>query len=144
MRLFMKYLPALGLGILLAVLSFTSFALVASAGYMHALLGSVDNLSPTSPVYLGLAAHDAGLLLLLSGLMLFSYQRLFPRLPFDWYTAVAMQMPLGLLVLWADGVSFNLTDFYGVARALTLFSAAFGVLIIFGLLQRRGRRLAQA
>lgn len=140
----MKYLPAFGLGILLAVLSFVSFALVATAGYMYTLLGSVDNLSHTSPVYLGLGAHDAGLLLLLSGLILFSYQRLFPRLPFDWYAAVAMQMPLGLLVLWADGGSFNLTDFYGVARALTLFSAAFGVLIIFGLLQRRGRRIVQA
>jgi len=140
----MKYLPAFGLGILLAVLSFVSFALVATAGYMYTLLGSVDNLSHTSPVYLGLGAHDAGLLLLLSGLMLFSYQRLFPRLPFDWYAAVAMQLPLGSLVLWADGFSFNITDFYGVARALTLFSATFGVLIIFGLLQRRGRRLARA
>ncbi|MGR6500431.1 hypothetical protein [Shewanella sp. Koi 1] len=144
MRLSMKYLPAFGLGILLAVLSFVSFALVATAGYMYALLGSVDNLSHTSPVYLGLGAHDAGLLLLLSGLMLFSYQRLFPRLPFDWYAAVAMQLPLGSLVLWADGVSFSLTDFYGLARALTLFSATFGVLIIFGLLQRRSRRLARA
>ncbi|MGL4748192.1 MAG: hypothetical protein ACRCYF_10730 [Shewanella sp.] len=140
----MKYLPAFGLGILLAVLSFLSFALVASAGYMHALLGSVANLGNDSPVYLGLAAHDAGLLILLSGLILFAYQRLFPQLPFDWFTAVAMQMPLGLLVLWSDGVSFNLTDFYGVARALTLFSAAFGVLMIFGLLQRRGRRLSHA
>ncbi|MEJ6521579.1 hypothetical protein PQI64_17620 [Shewanella bicestrii] len=140
----MKYLPAFGLGILLAVLSFVSFSLVATAGYMYALLGSVDNLSHTSPVYLGLGAHDAGLLLLLSGLMLFSYQRLFPRLPFDWYAAVAMQLPLGSLVLWADGVSFSLMDFYGVARALTLFSATFGVLIIFGLLQRRSRRLARA
>lgn len=139
----MKYLPAFGLGILLAVLSFVSFALVATAGYMYALLGSVDNLSHTSPVYLGLGAHDAGLLILLSGLMLFAYQRLFPRLPFDWFAAVAMQMPLGLLVLWSDGVSFNLTDFYGVARALTLFAATFGVLMIFWLLQRRSRRFSQ-
>jgi hypothetical protein len=140
----MKYLPAFGLGILLAVLSFVSFALVATAGYMYALLGSVDNLSHTSPVYLGLGVHDAGLLILLSGLMLFAYQWLFPRLPFDWFAAVAMQMPLGLLVLWSDGVSFNLTDFYGVARALTLFAATFGVLMIFWLLQRRSRRFSQA
>lgn len=140
----MKYLPAFGLGILLAVLSFVSFTLVATAGYMYALLGSVDNLSHTSPVYLGLGVHDAGLLILLSGLMLFAYQRLFPRLPFDWFAAVAMQMPLGLLVLWSDGVSFNLTDFYGVARALTLFAATFGVLMIFWLLQRRSRRFSQA
>lgn len=139
----MKYLPAFGLGILLAVLSFVSFTLVATAGYMYALLGSVDNLSHTSPVYLGLGVHDAGLLILLSGLMLFAYQRLFPRLPFDWFAAVAMQMPLGLLVLWSDGVSFNLTNFYGVARALTLFAATFGVLMIFWLLQRRSRRFSQ-
>jgi hypothetical protein len=139
----MKYLPAFGLGILLAVLSFVSFALVATAGYMYALLGSVDNLSHTSPVYLGLGVHDAGLLILLSGLMLFAYQRLFPRLPFDWFAAVAMQIPLGLVVLWSDGVSFNLTDFYGVARALTLFAATFGVLMIFWLLQRRSRRFSQ-
>lgn len=140
----MKYLPAFGLGILLAVLSFVSFALIASAGYMYALLGSVANLSHDSPAYLGLGAHDAGLLILLSGLMLFAYQRLFPRLPFDWFAAVAMQMPLGLLVLWSDGVSFNLSDFYGVARALTLFAATFGVLMIFWLLQRRSRRFSQA
>ncbi|WP_233095553.1 hypothetical protein [Shewanella putrefaciens] len=140
----MKYLPAFGLGILLAVLSFVSFTLVATVGYMYALLGSVDNLSHTSPVYLGLGVHDAGLLILLSGLMLFAYQRLFPRSPFDWFAAVAMQMPLGLLVLWSDGVSFNLTNFYGVARALTLFAATFGVLMIFWLLQRRSRRFSQA
>ena len=140
----MKYLPAFGLGILLAVLSFVSFALVASAGYMVALLGSVANLSHDSPAYLGLGAHDAGLLILLSGLMLFSYQRLFPRLPFDWFAAVALQTPLGLVVLWSDGISFNLTDFYGVARAFTLFAATFGVLVIFGLLQRHNRRFSHA
>lgn len=139
----MKYLPALGLGILLAVLSFVSFALVATAGYMYALLGSVDNLSHTSPVYLGLGVHDAGLLILLSGLILSTYHRLFPRLPFDWFAAIALQMPLGLVVLWSDGVSFNLTNFYGVARALTLFAATFGVLMIFWLLQRRSRRFSQ-
>lgn len=73
----MKYLPALGFGALLAVLSFTSFALVASAGYMLDLLKAIPNITDNNFAYLWLAAHDASLLILLSGLVLYCYHRFF-------------------------------------------------------------------
>ncbi|MCL1091399.1 hypothetical protein L2744_17670 [Shewanella profunda] len=136
----MKYLPALGFGILLAVLSFVSFNLVASAGYMLDILKAAPNITDNNLEYLWLAAHDASLLILLSGLVLYSYHRLFPRLPYDWFTAVFIQMPLGLAVLALDGVSLNLLSFKGVALTLTTFAASFGVLIIFWLLQRSAKR----
>lgn len=144
MRLFMKYLPALSLGILLAILSFTSFSLVAQAGYLSNMLNAAPNLSPNRIEFLWLAAHDTGLLILLSGIVLYSYRMLFPKLPFDWFSAALMQMPLGLAVLWLDGINFNLLSFKGVALTLTTLSATFGVLVIFWLLQRRSHRLSQA
>lgn len=136
----MKYLPALGFGALLAVLSFTSFALVASAGYMLDLLKAIPNITDNNFAYLWLAAHDASLLILFSGLVLYCYHRFFPRLPYDWFAAVFIQMPLGLAVLVLDGISLNLLSFKGFALTLTTFTASFGVLIIFWLLQRSVKR----
>lgn len=136
----MKYLPALGFGILLALLSFISFSLVASAGYMLDMLSAVPHISHNSVEYLLLAAHDASLLILLAGLVLYAYHRIFPKLPFDWFTAVLIQMPLGLAVLVLDGFTVNLFSFKGFALTLTTLSASFGVLSLFWLLQRRAKR----
>ncbi|AVI65934.1 hypothetical protein CKQ84_08655 [Shewanella sp. WE21] len=136
----MKYLPALGFGILLALLSFISFSLVASAGYMLDMLSVVPHISHNSVEYLLLAAHDASLLILLAGLVLYAYHRIFPKLPFDWFTAVLIQMPLGLAVLVLDGFTLNLFSFKGFALTLTTLAASFGVLSLFWLLQRRAKR----
>ncbi|MGL6121505.1 MAG: hypothetical protein ACRC1W_00410 [Shewanella sp.] len=136
----MKYLPALGFGILLALLSFISFSLVASAGYMLDMLSAVPRISHNSVEYLLLAAHDASLLILLAGFVLYVYHRIFPKLPFDWFTAVLIQMPLGLAVLVLDGFTLNLFSFKGFALTLTTLAASFGVLSLFGLLQRRAKR----
>lgn len=140
----MKYLPAFGFGILLALLSLISFSLVASAGYMLDMLSAVPKITPNSVEYLLLGVHDASLLILLAGLVLYAYHRFFPSLPFDWFTAVFIQMPLGLAVLALDGFSLNLWSFKGFALTLTTLAASFGVLIIFWLLQRRARRLSLA
>ncbi|HAY92397.1 MULTISPECIES: hypothetical protein [unclassified Shewanella] len=136
----MKYLPALGFGILLALLSFISFSLVASVGYMLDMLSAVPHISHNSVEYLLLAAHDASLLILLAGLVLYAYHRIFPKLPFDWFTAVLIQMPLGLAVLVLDGFTLNLFSFKGFALTLTTLAASFGVLSLFWLLQRRAKR----
>lgn len=136
----MKYLPALGFGILLALLSFISFSLVASAGYMLDMLSAVPHISHNSVEYLLLAAHDASLLILLAGLVLYAYHRIFPKLPFDWLTAVLIQMPLGLAVLVLDGFTLNLFSFKGFALTLTTLAASSGVLSLFWLLQRRAKR----
>ncbi|MGI2098104.1 hypothetical protein [Shewanella glacialipiscicola] len=137
----MKYLPAVGFGILLALLSFISFSFVASAGYMLEILSGAPDINQNSVEYLLLAAHDAGLLILIAGLVLYAYHRIFPTLPFDWFAAVFIQMPLGLAVLVLDGINFNLLSFKGFALTLTTFTASFGVLIIFWLLQRKAKRL---
>lgn len=138
----MKYLPAFALGLLLAILSFSSFSLVADLGYMHSLLASNQN--HNSALYLALAAHDVGLLILFSGTVLYVYLKFFPRLPVDWFAAVVMQMPLGLAVLWLDGISLNIFSFYGLARMLTTLAATFGLLLIFSLWQPNRNRTAQA
>ena len=135
----MKYLPALGFGIVLALLSFSSFSLVASAGYMLNMLHAVPNLSANSVEYLWLGAHDVSLLMLLSGLVLYAYRRFAPGLPFDWFAAVFMQMPLGVAVLGLDGFTFNLLSFKGVALTLTTFAASFAVLLLFWLAQTRAK-----
>ncbi len=130
----MKYLPAFALGLLLAIVSFSSFSLVAELGYMRTLLES--SWSHRNELYLGLAAHDVGLLLIFSGTVLYAYRVFFPRFPFDWFAAVGMQLPLGLAVLWLDGISLNIFSFYGIAKMLTTLAATFGVLMIFSLWQR--------
>ncbi|MCH1930424.1 hypothetical protein L9G16_09550 [Shewanella sp. A25] len=140
----MKYLPALGLGILLALSSFSCFALVAQAGYMAELLQNISQMNHDNSLYLFLGVHDAVLLLLLSAVALSCYRLVFGRHPFDLMAAALMQMPLGMVVLWTDGVSLNVFSYYGLARTLTTLAATFGVLVIYGLMQRRSRTIAIA
>lgn len=134
----MKYLPALGFGVLLAILSFTSFDL--AANYLLAYIQSVPNLDDNSVLYLGLALHDTVLLFALAGLVFYGYRRFFPRLPNDWFSAVFMQMPLGLAVLSLDGLAFS--SLKGLALTLTTLVAATAMLIIFYVLEVRQSKKA--
>lgn len=131
----MKYIPALAFGLILAILTFYIFQLSASLSFTLQFLIATENLTENSPQWLLLLVQDNLIALLPALLVVSAYRRLLPRFPFNWLTAIFMQLPMIYLTYRVDSFSMKFASLIEVVLSLVSIINCSSVLIIYALMQ---------
>jgi len=127
----MKYVPSFIFGIILAVLLLYTFHLSAVYSPVMGFISSTPDLNEHSLVWLSLMFHDSLLALILSALVIFLYQYLLPKLPFNWRAIALMQIPLTFVMFRSSVVSLRFDTVYGTATSVASLTAYISVLVVF-------------
>lgn len=95
----MRYLPALLMGIAFTYLVDVAFYYSAQHSPIMDFLITTRGLNANSVEYLLLGVHDTFIKLLLAFLMLVFYKKLLGKFPFDFISAIIMQLPVTLIIV---------------------------------------------
>gem|GEM_PF-4209301 len=126
---FIRYLPALVVGMLLAIISLLAFDVAAS--YMLGFLLSMPEETENSIKYLWVMLSDVSLALILSACAYYGYRTLLTKFPDDMYAAFLMQLPLVYVVLYLMPASFNFSSLYNSIPSVTAIVSSVSVLVVY-------------
>ncbi len=127
---FIRYIPALVVGVLLVVLSLLAFDI--AAYYMLDFLISMPEKGENSIKLLWLILHDIGLIFILSACAYYGYRTLLPKFPDDLYAAILIQLPSAYLALYLMPPSLNFRSLSSSAPSVTAIALSISVLVVFG------------
>ncbi|ABZ76186.1 conserved hypothetical protein [Shewanella halifaxensis HAW-EB4] len=135
----MKYIPAFGFGLVIALLITYGFHFSASFSPILSFITASQGLTRNSPEWLMLLLHDGFISLLLALFVISLYRRFLPRLPFNWLAGILMQLPMLYLMYRFGGFSMNFSTLYEVVISTVSIINGTSVIIIFTLLQGYNR-----
>ena len=144
----MKYLPSFIVGILLWVALINSFSLAGSYSPLLEFLMSAD-INEHSPKFLLLALHDTLIKLLVCFIFLYGYKKLFTKLPFNFHSALAVQLPTALMIISmtiqaSEYSSFpNFSSYYGIVDVIAFIVSCTFVLFVYWLMASYSKHLKQ-
>lgn len=145
----MKYLPSFILGMLLWVALIYAFSLAGSYSPLLDFLSSTANITEYSPTYLLLALHDTLIKLLVCFIFLYGYKNLFTKLPFNFHSALAVQLPTALMIISitiqaSEYSSFpNFSSYYGIVDVIAFIVSCTFVLFVYWLMASYSKHLKQ-
>lgn len=144
----MKYLPSFTLGILLWMALNYAFSLADICSPLLEFLISAD-INEHSPKFLLLALHDTLIKLLVCFLFLYGYKQLCNKLPFNFYSALAVQSPtaLGIIVSTIQASEYsifpNFSSYYGIVDVIAFIVSCTFVLFVYWLMASYSKHLKQ-
>lgn len=145
----MKYLPSFILGMLLWVALIYAFSLAGSYSPLLDFLSSTASVNEYSAKYLLLALHDTLIKLLVCFIFLYGYKKLFSKLPFNFISALAFQLPtaLGIILISIQASEYsnfpNFSSYYGIVDVIAFIVSCTSVLFVYWLMTTYCKHLNQ-
>lgn len=142
----MRYLPSFIVGILLWVALIYAFSLAGSYSPLLEFLSSA-NINEHSPKFLLLALHDTLIKLLVCFIFLYGYKKIFTKLPFNFHSALAVQLPTALGIIsmtiqTSEYSSFpNFSSYYGIVDVIALIVSCTSVIFVYWLMARYNKHV---
>ncbi|MFY8351261.1 hypothetical protein AAEU29_12050 [Pseudoalteromonas sp. SSM20] len=133
----MKYLPAIICGVLLWLTLQIIFSFSANYSPINDFLNSQPNIGANSAEYIWLGVHDTFIKLILCFGFLIGYKTLCKKYPFNFTSALVIQLPSLLMVLLMTfnavtlGNNSSITTYYGMVDAIGVLITAAGVLLVY-------------
>jgi hypothetical protein len=135
-----KYLPSLIVGVLLWGVLIYVFSLAGSYSPLLDYLSSDPSINENSPRYLLLALHDSLIKLLVCFAFLFSYKKLFTKLPFNFISSIVIQFPTTLMIvsITIQGLKYsnfpNFSSYYGVVDIIAFIVTCTSAVLVYWLM----------
>jgi hypothetical protein len=140
MEMQLKYLPSLIVGVLLWGVLIYIFSLAGVYSPLLDYLSSDASINENSPKYLLLALHDTFIKLLVCFVFLYSYKKLFTKLPFNFISSLIIQFPTVLMItsITLQGLKYsnfpNFSSYYGVVDIIGLIVTCTSVMLVYWLM----------
>jgi len=145
----MKYLPSLIVGVFLWVVLIYVFSLAGSYSPLLDYLSSDPSINENSPKYLLLSLHDTFIKLLVCFAFLYSYKKLFTKLPFNFISSLFIQFPSSLMIIsiTIQGLKYSnfpdYSSYYGVVDIIAFTVTCTSVLLVYWLMVAYNKSLKQ-
>ncbi len=136
----MRYLPSIFIGIVYLVLVFISFQLLANNNFILDAVLKADDLNENSFAYFLVALFDIFVYVFFGAVLLIAYNKWLKRFPFDWLSALLIQIPIAVLTLGRGIDILNLKSVYAVSSNFAELFACISVLLTFYFIKRLSQK----
>jgi len=142
-----KYLVPLSFGVLLYGVLIYVFSFAGSYSPLLDFLSSDPAINENSPEYLLLALHDTFIKLLVCFVILYSYKKLFTKLPYNFISSLLIQFPTALMVIsiMIGALEYsnfpNFSSYYGVVDVIAFTVSCTSVVFVYLLMLRYNNSL---